>query len=394
MKRLGSLFSNFPYERPLAWAQLSHQKVRFTVAMGGIAFANVLIFMQLGFRALFTEGATLVADHLRGDLFLVSPKADYLGAGNFDRIRLYQAATVAGVASVTPVYIDYGSWSYSKDFTTFGAQVIAFNPNRMVFNLPEVNQQLQKLTLPNALLVDRLSKPTDFGPVAQQFAQQGGVKALINNRRVTVVGLFSLGSSFFRSDGNIITSEASYRGLFGDNALEQVSVGILILEPGANLNAVRAGIKANTPGVEVLTHRELVAKELGFQQENPAGIIFAFGAVIGFIVGVVLVYQVLYADVSDHLPEYATLKAMGYSDLSLLGVIFQEAMILAVLGFIPGYIASFGMYSLLASLTRLELVMRLDISITVFLLTLVMCTISAAIASNKLRSADPADVFS
>lgn len=390
MRRLGF---GIHYERPLAWAQLSHQKVRFAVAMGGIAFANVLIFMQLGFRALFTEGATLVADHLRGDLFLVSSKADYLGAGNFDRIRLYQAAAVEGVTTVTPVYIDYGSWSY-QDFTTFGAQVIAFNPNQSVFNLPEVNQQLAQLSLPNALLVDRLSKPTDFGPIPQQFAQQGAVKALINNHRVTVVGLFGLGSSFFRSDGNIIMSETSYRSLFGSNALEQVSVGIVTLQPGTNLEAIRAGIKAHTPGVEVLTHAELVARELNFQQENPAGIIFTFGAVIGFIVGVVLVYQVLYADVSDHLPEYATLKAMGYSDRSLLGVIFQEAMILAVLGFIPGYITSFGMYNLLASLTRLELVMRPDIAIAVFLLTLVMCTISAAIASNKLRSADPADVFS
>jgi putative ABC transport system permease protein len=144
----------------------------------------------------------------------------------------------------------------------------------------------------------------------------------------------------------------------------------------------------------VFNHKELVTKDLSFQEQNPAGSIFAFGAVMGFIVGVVVVYQVLYADVTDHLPEYATLKAMGYSDGALLVVIFQEALILGVMGFLPGFVASLGMYNFLAGLTRLALVMRVDVAVTVFVLTLMMCTFSAAIASSKLRSADPADVFS
>jgi putative ABC transport system permease protein len=394
LKTLQSFYQTLPFEAPLAWSQLSHQKLRLLIALSGISFANILIFMQLGFRALFTEGATLVADNLQGDLFLLSPQTNYLGAGNFSKVQLYRAASIEGVAEVIPVYVVYGRWSYSKKESTWSGQVLAFNPSRPIFNLPEANQQLWKLKLPNTVLVDRQSKPADFGPVTQRFMKDRPFPSLLNNRRVQVVGLFSLGSSFFRSDGNVIMSETNYQALFGADVLNKVSVGIVRLKPGANPAAVRAALTQEVPAVQTFNHAELVAKDLSFQEQNPAGSIFAFGAVMGFIVGVVVVYQVLYADVMDHLPEYATLKAMGYSDGALLLVIFQEALILGVMGFVPGFVASLGMYQFLAGLTRLALVMRVDVAVTVFVLTLVMCTFSAAIASSKLRSADPADVFS
>lgn len=391
MKSALNLF-NFHQQRPLAWAQLSHQKVRLAVAMGGIAFANVLIFMQLGFRALFTKGATVLPESIAGDLFLINPSSEFIGSNNFDRIRLYQAAAIKGVVSSTPIYMSNGTWAYSKENTNFGARVFAFNPRQTVFKIPELNQQAAKLELPNSVLFDRLARPS-FGPIASSFVNKGEVRALLNNHRISVLGLFTMGNSFFLGEGNVVMSEANYAEIFGDSAINQVGVGVLYLERNANPEAVKAGIKAHVPGVEVLTHDELVAKELKFQETNPTGPIFSFGAIMGFVVGVVIVYQVLYADVSDHLAEYATLKAMGYSDMALLGVIFLEASILAVLGFIPGLAISFGMYGLLASITRLELVMSADIVIVVLVLTIIMCTASAAIASGKLRSADPADVF-
>lgn len=387
-----ALFDKFQIDRPLAWAQLSHQKIRLAVAIGGIAFANVLIFMQLGFRSLFTEGATVLPQSIAGDLFLVNPSTEYLGANGFDRIRLYQAAAIDGVASSTPLYIGEGAWAYSQEHKNFGARVYAFNPRQTVFNIEELNQQIAKLNALNTVLFDRRSKPS-FGPIIQLVTETGEARAILNNQRVTAVGLFNMGNSFFLGEGNVVISESTYAEIFGDSILTRVEVGILSLEPGANLEAVKAGIKARVPGVEVLTHKELIAKELQFQESNPTGPIFSFGALMGFIVGVVIVYQVLYADISDHLAEYATLKAMGYSDWALLGIIFQEATILAILGFVPGFSISCLMYGFLGGITRLELAMNPEIVITVLVLTVVMCTASAAIASGKLRSADPADVF-
>jgi putative ABC transport system permease protein len=379
-------------QRPLAWAQLSHQKVRLAVAMGGISFANVLIFMQLGFLSLFTGGATALPQSLKGDLFLLNPSTEFLGSNGFDRIRLYQAAAIQGVVATTPLYISPTSWAYSEQKKSFEGRVYAFNPTQTVFNLPAVTQQQQRLNVPNSVLFDRQAKP-DFGPIPQLFAEKGPVMALLNNRRVTVEGLFSLGNSFFLGSGNVIMSEATFADIFGANLLDQVSVGVVTLAANANPAAVKAGIEKNVPGVKAYTHDELIAKELTFQESTAVGPIFSFGTIMGFIVGVVIVYQVLYSDVNDHLAEYATLKAMGYSDRSLLMVIFQEATILAILGFLPGFAISVWMYGFLGGLTRLELIMSPEIALTVFVLTLVMCTVSAAIASSKLRSADPADVF-
>lgn len=388
-----SLFDRLHIERPIAWSQLSHQKVRLAVAMGGIAFANVLIFMQLGFLSLFTGGATTLPKSMKGDLFLLNPTTEFLGSNGFDRIRLYQAAAVNGVALTTPVYMKLNvPWAYSTEKKSFEARVYAFNPTQTVFNIPELIQQQAQITTPNSVLFDRLAKP-DFGPIPQQFGEKGAVTALLNNRRISVVGLFSLGNSFFLGGGNVVMSDTTYAELFGENAISRISLGVVTLEPGANLQAVKAGIEAAVPGIKAYTHEELIAKELKFQESTGVAPIFNFGTIMGFVVGVVIVYQVLYSDVNDHLAEYATLKAMGYSDFALLSVIFQEAILLSVLGFLPGLTASIWMYGFLGSLTRLELVMTPEIAVTVFILTIVMCLLSAAIASSKLRSADPADVF-
>jgi putative ABC transport system permease protein len=290
------------------------------------------------------------------------------------------------------VYLRYGTWAYDKENISYDTRIFAYNSRSPAFDLPEINQQQAKLSEPYTVLFDRLSR-AQLGPIPAQMATKPTVPAMFDRHRMVVSGLFNLGSSFFLSEGNLIASEHTFAELFGANALQEVAVGLIHVKPGTDLIALQRGIERAVPGLQVLTHQELIAKELKHQDENPASTIFYFGAVMGFIVGVAIVYQVLYSDVSDHLAEYATLKAVGYSNRSLLSVIFQEAIFLAILGYFPGFVASLGMYQLLTGLTRLELVMTLNLAITVFTLTLAMCLISAAIASNKLRAADPADVF-
>lgn len=381
-------------ERPLAWAQLSHQKVRTGVAMGGIAFANVLIFMQLGFVNLFAGGATLLPKHLKGDLFITNTEAKLINSfSTFDRTRLYQAAAFDGIISAEPLYLKYGTWAYNKDSISYETRVFAYNPQVQIFDLPEVTKQQSKLREPFTALFDRLSR-VQLGPIPAQMKTKPTISSMLNNQRLVVNGLFNLGSSFFLSEGNIIISDRTFAEMFGSNSLEQVSLGVIRVKPGTNIPALKLGIERAVPGIKALTYQELQTRELQFQNTNPSSTIFNFGALMGFIVGVAIVYQVLYSDVSDHLSEYATLKAIGYADRALLLVIFQEALFLAVIGYIPGFIATLGMYQLLSTLTRLELIMTINLALTVFILTLAMCLISAAIASNKLRAADPADVFS
>ena len=146
--------------------------------------------------------------------------------------------------------------------------------------------------------------------------------------------------------------------------------------------------------MQILTHESYLDLEVNeIQSNSPISVIFNIGSAMGFIVGIVIVYQVLYTDISDHLPEYATLKAMGYSDVALLRVVLSEAILLAVLGFVPGFITSLGLYQALTVMTRIPLVMKSAVALRIFVLTLVMCNLSGAIAMRRLQSADPADVF-
>ena len=408
---LKSIRNYWQANKPLAWSQLVHQKVRLAVAMTGVAFSNILIFTQLGLRAQLFNGITLLPENLKGELFLLSAYAPIIEMSSFPRIYLYQADAVTGVTSASPLYLGEANWVNPEDlgrhpkpqvksedsqeeFEFFPNQVriLAFNPARPVLDIPEVNQQLMPLNAPDSVLFDRLSQD-QLGPVPALFEQQEPVPSIMDKRRVYVVGLFNFGSTFF-DKGHVIMSDWNYARWYGQEELETVTVGVLSLEPGVEPALVQKRLqKSLSQDVKVLTREELFQAEQDFRASFPEGKILNFGAAIGFVVGLVVVYQVLYMDVNDHLPEYATLKAMGYSDRALLVVVLQEALILAVLGFIPGFLSSYGIYGLLTSLTKIPLGMRADVALQVFVLTLTMCGLSGALATGKLRSADPADVF-
>ncbi len=391
---LKTLLKKLTKEPPLGWAQLSHQKIRMIVAVSGIAFADILIFMQLGFYTSLFGGITRIHEHLNGDLFLVSARAKTLIDGqNFSHRHLYQAAAVDGIAAADPFYYSNAGWINPWEKKVTNVAILAFDPAHPVFDLPEVNQQLEQIKLPDKVLVDRLARP-DLGPIAETIEQGKPITTEILKRRISVSGMFTLGTTLW-VEGYLITSDWNYLRLYGRDSIDNVTVGVLQVEPGAELETVKQKLRASLPDdVAVMTHQEFIKAEKDFWAENhPAGTIFNFGVAMGFVVGVVIVYQVLFADVNDHLAEYATLKAMGYPDKSLLIVVFQEAIILAVLGFIPGFGVSIGMYGLLEALTKMPLAMESTVALRVFFLTVTMCLASGAIAIRKLQSADPAEVF-
>lgn len=390
---MNPLFEKLNKEPLLSWTQLRHKKVRLLVALIAIAAADIMIFTMQGFRMSMFGGATNLHKQLRGDLFLVSNRTEYLGDGQtFDRRHLYQAEAIEGVSSANPLYFSFGNWvnPWNSKITSVG--VIAFDPVRPVINLPAINQQLEQIKLPNTVLFDSLSLPK-LGSVSESFTQGKTVTTEISGHRISVGGIFTMGSTIF-IDGHIVTSDWNYLRLFGSDSIDNLSVGILILEPGVDLATVKSKVQAYLPqDVEVMTHQEFIKSEEDYWAEVPGGILFNFGVVMGFFTGVIIVYEVLNADVNDHLAEYATLKAMGYSDKNLLMVVLQEGIILGVLGFVPGFIGSLGIYTLLGYLTRIPLPMRFGVASQVFVITILMCLISAAIAMRKLQSADPADVF-
>ncbi|NJK30652.1 MAG: FtsX-like permease family protein [Acaryochloris sp. SU_5_25] len=379
---------------PLAWLQLAREKVRLFVALAGIGFAVILMMMQLGFQeALFTAAVNFHVN-LNTDIVLINPQSTTLFAiKNFSRRRLYQAAGVAGVESVTPLYLDFGLWRNPDNRSTRQLMVIGFEPSQKVFTLPGVEEHLEDIQRPDVVLFDENSRP-EYGSIAQKFKAGQTITTEVSGRRITVGGLFQLGASF-SADGNLITSDLNLIRMLPNRTLGLIDIGLIKVKTGTNVNAVIQTLKQTLPDdVIVLSKQGFVRFERNYWETSTTiGFIFTLGTMMGFIVGMVIVYQILYTDVSDHLAEYATLKAMGYKSRFLYAVVLQEAFILAVLGFIPGFALCLGLYKLVRDGTALPMFMTLDRIITVFGLTLIMCVVSGMIAMRRVQAADPADIF-
>lgn len=379
---------------PLAWLQVKREKTRLLVAIAGIAFADILIFFQLGLMESAYVSATGMHYRLRGDLFLINAISDNVNTIRpFSRSRLFQAVGTNGIASINTLYTGIGNWRNPNNRTFWQVQIYGLNPGNPAMDVPDARTQFSQLKMLNYVLYDRAARP-NLGDVAGQLQQSNALTAQLNDVTIRVAGVFTMGASF-SADGNLIVSDSTFLRLFPNRQADEIDVGLIVLQPGANLEQVQAILRAKLPDdVLVLTKAEFIQRERAYwSQVSPIGVIFGFGTIVGFLVGTVIVYQILYSDVSDHLPEYATLKAMGYSERYLIGVLFQEALILALLGFIPGFAISLGLYGLIAQATLLPVQMSLSRATLVLIMTLVMCMASGAIAMRKLQSADPADIF-
>lgn len=380
---------------PLGWLQLSHQKSRLMVALAGIAFADVLIFMQLGFQNALYDSNTRLNRAFLADIILISPQSRNMqNLGTFSRRRLLQAADVAGVKSALPMYIGSVTWKNPQTRRKTTVQAIGFNPEQPALNIPEINSQLDKIKLPDTFLFDRAARG-DYQEVFQQIDTGKVVTTEVDKRTITIGGTFKLGASF-GADGILVASDENFLRLLPKRQAGSISLGLINIKPGYDIQEVATALKShlNSEDVKVLTRTEYIKfEEEYWKKESPIGFIFGLGVSMGVMVGVIIVYQVLSTDVNSHLKEYATFKAMGYRNSYLLGVIFEEAIILAVLGFIPGVIIPLGLYRLAASATNLPIYMTLMRAVAVLLITIMMCAISGAIATRKLQSADPADMF-
>ncbi len=379
---------------PLSWLQLTRERTRLAVALAGIAFADILMFMQLGFRDALYYSNVRFHSSLQGDIVLINSQSSaVLAMRSFSQRRLYKALELPTVESVHPIYLDYTTWKNPVTGRPRSILIFGMNPETNLFNLPGVQENLEKLKLPDVVLFDRSSR-VEYGPIATDYDQGKTVTAEVRRRRTKVVGLFTLGASF-GADGNLITSDVNFLRIFNTRQKGLIDIGLIKLKPGANVDAVAQDLKKYLPNeINVLTKQEFIDFERNYWASSTAiGFIFTLGTIMGFIVGTVIVYQILYTEVSDHLAEYATLKAIGYTHNYLLKVILQEAFLLAVLGYLPGIIFALFMYDSARTATLLPVFMSFERATTVLILTIIMCFVSGAIAVRKLRSADPADIF-
>jgi putative ABC transport system permease protein len=379
---------------PLAWLLLTRQPARLAVALVGIALAGLVMFIQLGLRDGLFDSSVTIHRLLAGDLVMISPRTtSSIGMESFPGRRLVQSMADPDVEGITPVHWNLMLWKNPLNGTTRSILVLGYEPGDPLFNDPSLAAASESLTQNRRVLFDSLSR-SEFGPIAAWFRDGRTVDAEVSGKRVRVVGLVELGASF-GADGNLITSRETFHQLLPDMPAGSIDLGLIRLRPGVDPYLVARRMMEWLPDdVRVFTREEFEEFEKDYWRSGTAiGFIFTFGAAMGFVVGCVIVYQILYSDVNDHLSEYATLIAMGYRLSTLLQVVAREGLLLALMGYVPAWLSAQGLYAVVRAGTRLPVMMDEERTILVFGLILAMCMGSAALAMRKLADADPAEIF-
>jgi putative ABC transport system permease protein len=379
---------------PLAWRQAIHRPMRLVAALAGVSFANVLVFFQLGLSGGLYDSQKRPIQRINGELVMVSGRYLYLGEQlNFPRARLTQALGVESVQAVTPLYLGLTEWLNVETRQQKQALIFGITPENPGLRIPEIEAQPLILQRADSLFFDTRSK-RNAGPVAEVVDRDGRYETELRGVRAVIEGLFTMGLTF-AADINLITSSTNFKNYFPDQSSDDIQMGVIQLQPGAEPQRVKATLESFLdPSVKVFMLEELEAAEVNYWRRNTSfGVIFGLGVLVGLVVGAIIVYQILYSDVSDHLSEYATLKAIGYSDGFVVAIILQESLILAFMAFGPSLVLSLLLYSFLARATSLMVVMTVGRAILVFLFTLGMCGISGWLATAKLRRLDPAEIF-
>ena len=379
---------------PLAWRNLVASKRRLIRSIAGIGFAVLLMLVQLGFERGFFDASLGMVRQLDGELFILRATKYRFGSEDpFPAADLDPVRNFAGVTSVVSLYATWQKlfWKDPKGSNVYVVQAFGFDPDRPPFLIPEVREQSAKLKTDDTVLVDRRARPfLNMNSDARETE--------INGRKVEIAGNFALGPDFM-SNGSVMMSARTFAALLAGNpaAISQLPVeyGVVKLRPGSDVGEAQRELRNALPNeVRVMTKAELVAFERDFQADlSSAGPIFWMGTLVGFVVGMLISYQIIYTDLSDQLPQYATLKGMGYGTGYLVGVVFQQAALSAVAAYVPAWLLCLVVYRVIGEFALLPLHMTLAQTALSFALTLGMCLVSAALAVRRVVSLDPAEVF-
>jgi putative ABC transport system permease protein len=381
---------------PLAWRNLTENKRRLLASLAGTAFAVALMFMENGFRGAMLDSMVNVIERLDGQMVLISRTLYTLAIPfSFPYRRITQARDLPEVVDAKAVYVvtRFGYWRDARDGSLDRICVLGIPLEGDVLNVEEVRSLRSALAAPDTAMADALSRTSSFG----EFAP--GQVSELSGHKIKIVGTFKLGINS-QSNGNLIMSDRNLFRVFPELAgstegESAVTIGLLRVRPETDLASLRDRLQASLPAdVRVLSLAEFIAKERSFWDKvAPVGTVFLIGVVMGFIVGCVICYQVLYSDISDRIGEFATLKAMGYSNMSLFRVVVAQAVYLGLLGYLAGLTVSVLLFHWVHEATGLPMDLSRNNPLAILGLSVAMCVLSGAYAARRLLAVDPAQLF-
>jgi len=379
---------------PIGWLQLTHNRARMMAALAGVAFANVLVLVQLGIMGALNGTIGVAYSPVQADILISSSDANTLTDGSpLSRRVLFQALSEPQVTEAAPLYLGKVDWT-RENGSTASLNVYGLPAESSRFAGPLLRDALPTLAVPDTALIDSRTRGADVARLSR-ISPEATLRFEANGRTVTVVGNFNLGGSF-SADGALAVSDQTFLRLFPTRISGTPSHLLVNVAAGADPQAVasRLAERLSSEPVQVRTLEAAKAADLRYQTtQRPTGVIFGFSVMMAVLVGFIIVYQVLSTDVVDHLAEYATFKAIGYPHRFFFGIVLEESAVLGLIGFLPGLVIALGLYQGISGLTGLPVQMTAARAVAVFIGTIVACAASGGMAARRLRTADPAELF-
>jgi len=369
----------------IARKNLFHDKVRFAVAVAGITFAVVLITIQTGVYLAFLANASVLIDHTEADLWVTAHGLENFDFGRpFSEKKLYEVEEVPGVLWAEKYFLAFGYWK-TPTGSQETVQMVGFNPETMVgapWNIVRGNPQDVKYF--NSIFYDE-AETNRLGNLPI------GGETEINSHRVRVVGITRGARSFIQSP-YIFTSFKNALNLSFVSRGNTVYI-LVKVAPGHSVAEVGQRLKETLKDVDVYTSREFSKKTRDYWMINTGtGVALLSVALMGLVIGTVIVANTIYTSTTEHLKEFGTLKAVGASNRDLYKIIIEQALINSVIGYGMGMVVSYGVIQIMRK-GNLQVLLPWPVLVGIYILTVLMCLWSSTLSIYKVTKIDPALVF-
>ena len=383
---------------PLALKQLTDAPVKTAAAAAGICFSTVLVFFQLGLLNAIYQSQSRPYSLLDGEIVLVSDRFSRLSQSPEIALSdVMRAQGVEGVAHVSPLSIQLGILLILPQGFTTNAQIYSIDPSNSALSIEKTKLNISSLTLYERASIDNMSRPSYVSNVQKKLRSNNDYRTNLGDKRLIINSISSIGSTF-AADLSLVMSQDNLMHYFPGRSYSKTNLGIVKLKPGYSIQKVLDTLNSKLYpvgyNIMAMSIPEISDKEMKFWRENTSlTFIFGIGVIVGFVVSGIILYQILYSDVISHLPEYATLLALGYPNIYVIKVVFVQAFLLTAISFPFSFAISLGLYGLMASATNLVIYMTLERCISVLFLSLLTSSFSCYLATNQLRKVDPSSLY-
>lgn len=384
---------------PLAWKNLIDDPRRLLLASAGVGFAAVLMFTQNGFRNALLDSPVQLIEWMDCDLVATSTARYMLPVNErFPRGLLRRAVSDPAVAEAQPLLIErLLARVRVAGHRARPIRVVSVPDKQGWLTIPGLSAQRHGLQPPRTALIDRKTR-SQYGFQFDRHGDPLPQTVELAGERIRLVGSVTIGTDF-ANEGTLLIRETEFARYFpvrgNGRPLDVVDIGMIRIGNGEDPAVVAKRLTNLAPGIwQVVRRADLQRKEKEFwSDQTPVGAIFFIGTLMGFVVGVIICYQILYTSLQDAMPEFATLKAMGYPNGYFVGVVVRQAIFLSWFGFVPAVLVTLGLFWMLETYSGLPMRLSVTRAGTVLALTTSMCLISGLLALRKLVRADPASLF-